>query len=63
LTQLNSPFGIAFDNAGNYYVASCHTLADNVAVFPASASGNVAPTRDIAGAATGLSCPWGIALR
>jgi sugar lactone lactonase YvrE len=66
LTQLGSPFGIAFDNVGNYYVASCNGVGppvDNVAVFPAAASGNVAPTRDIAGAATGLSCPWGIALR
>jgi len=66
LTQLISPFGIAFDNAGNYYVTNCTTGApppDSVTVFPAAASGNVAPTRDIAGAATGLKCPWGVALR
>ena len=37
LTQLGSPFGIAFDNAGNYYVASCNGAGpppDNVANLP-----------------------------
>ncbi|MBV8171590.1 MAG: NHL repeat-containing protein [Candidatus Eremiobacteraeota bacterium] len=65
LTQIHIPYGIAFDNAGNYYVANCSGAGpppDNVAVFPSTANGNVAPARDIAGAATGLSCPWGITL-
>ena len=68
-TQIFYIQGLALDAAGNLYVA---TLADDhqgglsgtpsILVFSASASGNVAPTRSIAGAATTMGEIWNISV-
>jgi sugar lactone lactonase YvrE len=42
------------------YVANCS--ANTITTFAATADGNVAPSRRIAGGTTGLSCPQGIGL-
>jgi sugar lactone lactonase YvrE len=47
--------GIAFDAAGNLYVASTQNSA--ILVFAPGVSGDVAPIRTISGAATGLNGP------
>jgi DNA-binding beta-propeller fold protein YncE len=53
--------GIAVDSSGNIYVTTCQgSGADGVYVFAAGASGNVAPSQSISGAATGMSCPTGL---
>jgi sugar lactone lactonase YvrE len=51
LTGLASPEQIAADRSGNLYVANS---SGSVTVYPPTATGNVAPLRKIAGAATGL---------
>jgi hypothetical protein len=63
--NLHSPSGIAVDSSGNLYVAdSCqgYSCAGDVQVFAAGSKGNVASIRRIAGSATGLASPEGIAL-
>ncbi|MFZ0660131.1 MAG: SBBP repeat-containing protein [Candidatus Binataceae bacterium] len=59
-TGLGGPVSIARDRSGNLYVANQDI--DSVTIYPAGASGNVAPTATIAGANTGLINPTGIAL-
>ena len=51
LTGLASPEQIAADRSGNLYVANS---SGSITVYPPTATGNVAPLRSIAGAATGL---------
>jgi 6-phosphogluconolactonase (cycloisomerase 2 family) len=51
LTGLASPEQIATDRSGNLYVANS---SGSITVYPQTATGNVAPLRTIAGAATGL---------
>jgi len=51
-TDLNDPAGLAFDAAGNLYVAN--QVKNGVAVFAAGSEGNVAPTQLIAGKTTEL---------
>jgi hypothetical protein len=51
LTGLASPEQIAADRSGNLYVANS---SGSITVYPPTATGNVAPLRKIAGAATGL---------
>ncbi|HEX3830563.1 MAG TPA: beta-propeller fold lactonase family protein [Solirubrobacteraceae bacterium] len=51
LTGLASPEQIAADRSGNLYVANS---SGSITVYPPTATGNVAPLRTIAGAATGL---------
>ncbi len=63
-TGLNTPYGIALDSSGNFYVTDA--LAASVFVYPALARStgllNEAPTATISGSNTGLSYPQGIAL-
>ncbi len=57
-TNLAEPYGIALDPAGNLYVvdnASQFGGTDELTVYAAGANGNIAPTRTITGAATGMS--------
>lgn len=51
-TNLNDPAGLAFDAAGNLYVAN--QVKNGVAVYAAGSEGNVAPTQLIAGKTTEL---------
>ena len=62
-TQLGCNEGMAFDGAGNLYVANgvySGSLAPSVTVYPPGANGNVAPIAMISGDKTGL---YGAALR
>ena len=62
-TGLTFPEGIALDSSANIYVVNFpDTSAYSVTVYSAGSDGNVAPSATIAGAATGLSGPIGIAL-
>lgn len=54
-TQLGNPSGVGVDAAGNRY--SIDTIGASVTVYAPGASGNVAPTRVIEGANTGLIGP------
>jgi len=57
LTGLNTPNGLALDAAGNLYVANAappNGPPNQVAVFSATAHGNTAPSRVIAGGLTEL---------
>ncbi|HEX3466552.1 MAG TPA: hypothetical protein VHT05_00460 [Candidatus Elarobacter sp.] len=55
-TGISAPYGIAYDAAGNLYVAN--NGAGSVGVFAPAASGNVAPARTIV---TGITSPSGLA--
>jgi len=65
-TGLSRPMGIAFDASGQLYVANLSTYnnpgSQSVTVYPAGASGNVAPMFRISGGSTGLFNPIGIAV-
>jgi Beta-propeller repeat len=62
-TELSEPYGIAIDRTGNVFVTgSVPGGDDQVTVYAAGSSGNVAPIRRIAGNNTGLSNPTGIAV-
>jgi len=63
-TGLNAPLGIVVDPGGRIYVANSGTSAatSSITVYASGASGNATPIRTIAGAATGLDQPQGIAL-
>jgi hypothetical protein len=52
------PKGVDFDNANNLYVSN----GANVLVFPASADGDVAPIRTIAGPNSGISNTFDLAV-
>jgi sugar lactone lactonase YvrE len=63
--DFHSPAGVVVDGHGDLYVAdSCqgYPCAGDVHVFAPDARGNVAPIRTIAGNATQLASPQGIAL-
>ncbi|MBV8368604.1 MAG: NHL repeat-containing protein [Candidatus Eremiobacteraeota bacterium] len=60
-TQLVNPEGIAYDSAGNLYVANFTTNTINV-YFPADQNGSFAPNRQITAGTSGLSGPRGVAL-
>ncbi len=62
--SLNSPQGVALDASGRIYVANQAIGANSIAVFAANPSGtmNETPVAVIAGAATGLNNPQGVAL-
>jgi hypothetical protein len=73
-TGLAKPIGLAFDEAGNLYVANCSAQTYGCALglppngqpsieeFAAGSNGNVAPIRRIAGSRTGFVAPFGIAV-
>ena len=64
-TGLNGPTGLAFDVAGNLYVANYAHAAgsgQNVTIYAPGPSGNVAPFATIAGANTGLALPRYVAV-
>jgi 6-phosphogluconolactonase (cycloisomerase 2 family) len=65
-TGLINPFGIALDSSRNIYVAddgnSAASIAPSVIVFSAASHGDAAPLHVIAGTATGLNLPCGVAL-
>jgi serine/threonine protein kinase, bacterial len=54
-TGISSPSGMAVDAAGNRYVANLPNTS--ITIYPASASGNAAPTRTIGGPNTTLVGP------
>lgn len=61
----NSLNALAVDSAGNIYVSAQSTLGQSdlgISVFSATANGNVAPTRVIAGIATNIQFPNQIAV-
>jgi len=63
-TQLNgADYGIAFAPGGAIYASGSNAAGTAAAIlqFPASATGNVAPSNSITGAATLLSLPEGLA--
>ncbi|MDQ3446829.1 MAG: hypothetical protein M3496_11765 [Pseudomonadota bacterium] len=67
LTGLNNPAHLALDTHNNIYVVNRGTMHLNmqdasVAVFPAGATGNVAPVQYIRGPNTQLVEPYGIAV-
>ncbi len=65
LTTFSDPSGVyvAENTSGvNTWVFVTDYNTNTIDIFPATASGNVAPTYQIAGGATGLSEPWGITL-
>jgi sugar lactone lactonase YvrE len=62
-TRLNGPSGLAKDRAGNLYVANrWGTGPGSVTVYAPAAEEDVRPIRMIAGPATGLNHPAGVAL-
>jgi len=67
-TLINGPEGIAVGSAGDFYVElnnagnSPPIPGNSILYFAAGANGNVAPTRDITGAATTLNNPEGVAV-
>ena len=66
LTQLTGPATIALDGSGTMYVTNNSLrsagASDSIVAFPPTASGNVYPSQWIAGPATQLAQPDGIAL-
>ncbi len=59
-TGLDHPVGLAFDAGGNIYVSNCGLVCGgaqeaSIEEFPPQASGNIAPTRKIAGDNTGFT--------
>lgn len=62
-TRLTGAFGIAVDRAGTVYVVNSDDKGiEGVLIFGATAKGNVAPSRIIAGSATELETPSGVAV-
>jgi sugar lactone lactonase YvrE len=62
-TELTAAFAIAVDSAGYIYVVNADdTNISGVLVFSPHAKDNVAPARVIAGSATGLHAPSGVAI-
>ena len=67
-TGLHTPYGIALDSSGNFYVAddgdstASPPISASLSVYPAGSNGNSAPTATISGTNTGLSHPYGVAL-
>jgi hypothetical protein len=59
-TLLAQPVGVAYDSAGNLYVANSQN--NTVTVYAPNANGNVAPIRTITAGASGLSQPKGLAV-
>jgi sugar lactone lactonase YvrE len=61
--RLSNPTSIAFDSAGNIYVANAGKSGsgrDSVTKYAAGSSGDVAPVAEITGDATKLSSPSGL---
>jgi hypothetical protein len=64
-TQLSQPVDVGFDHRGDIYVVNTNTgrlQPGSVTVYDASAQGDVAPRRTIAGPHTGLHLPIKLAL-
>jgi NHL repeat-containing protein len=59
LTLLAQPFGVAYDSAGNLYVANSGN--STITVYAPNATGNVAPIRTILAGTSGLNQPKGLA--
>ena len=59
-TLLNNPYRIAVDATGNIYVGNGEAGVGRVLIFPAAATGNVAPAI-LTGAATTLGSAFGLA--
>jgi hypothetical protein len=59
-TMLDHPTGLAVGSDGSLYVA--YTSGENILVFPRGSSGNVTPTREIAGDATELVAPQSLGI-
>jgi hypothetical protein len=60
LTLLAQPFGVAYDSAGNLYVANSGN--STITVYATNANGNIAPIRTITTGTSGLNQPKGLAL-
>lgn len=62
-TGLDQPSGIAIDRSGVLHVANYgEATTGSVTSYPATAGGDVTPTRTIEGAATTIDHPWGLAV-
>lgn len=67
-TELVGPKEMAFDSSGVLYVANGGmavpggTISGLITEYAPGATGNVSPIRTIAGPATGISNPWGVAV-
>jgi DNA-binding beta-propeller fold protein YncE len=62
-TGINSPEGIAVDSVNSeIFVANDFPANGTINVYGLTANGNVAPIRTIAGAATGMATPRGVAV-
>jgi DNA-binding beta-propeller fold protein YncE len=62
-TGINSPEGIAVDSVNNeIFVANDFPANGTINVYGLTANGNVAPIRTIAGSATGMDTPRGLAV-
>lgn len=60
-TQIDGPWGIAVDPAGNMYVPNSEANEDSIGVFSAGADGNVAPSVTIE-SPTSISSPSAVAI-
>jgi hypothetical protein len=62
-TGICMPKGIVVDAAGKVYVSNfCGSVGGKILVFPAGANGDASPVAEIAGPASQLCGPWGLAL-
>jgi hypothetical protein len=61
-TLLDVPCGMAFDSAGNLWIANDSQYFNQILEFASGANGNVAPIANIAGPKTGLDGPFSVSI-